>query len=130
MRFSLKEIRKDLGMTQMELSSKSGITRQTISRIEDNSGYSTSTDTLEALANALGVPLAHLFGYQAPAVELKGHFELTENGNGFLCEYFSSTRELMELLDRYGNRALHTTVYMETEVVRIPAADGGLHEEK
>lgn len=50
---ALKELRKELGLTQEELSEKSGIPRTTITKIE--TGYmNVSIGKLQQLANAMG----------------------------------------------------------------------------
>ena len=57
----LKEAREAIGMTQEQLSEKSGISRTTISAIENNEDKVTSTKTLLALANALNTTVKQLF---------------------------------------------------------------------
>ena len=53
MGYRLKEIREEKGMTQEELEKKSGVSRQTISAIENRDDYQVKAGTLLALANAL-----------------------------------------------------------------------------
>ena len=57
----LKEAREAYGMTQEELSEKSGISRTTISGIENNQNKVTSTKTLLALAKALNTTVDRIF---------------------------------------------------------------------
>ena len=57
----LKEAREAYGMTQEELSEKSGISRTTISGIENNQDKVTSTKTLLALAKALNTTVDRIF---------------------------------------------------------------------
>lgn len=57
----IREIRRNLNMTQEELSIKSGISRATIAALENNQKSNTSTKTLTAIAAALGVSLEHIF---------------------------------------------------------------------
>lgn len=57
----LKEAREACGMTQEELSEKSGISRTTISGIENNQDKVTSTKTLLALAKALNTTVNRIF---------------------------------------------------------------------
>lgn len=52
----LKDIRTLLGMTQKQIARKLGVKQPVISRIEENSSAS-SIDTLQKIANALGVEL-------------------------------------------------------------------------
>jgi len=53
MGYRLKEIREEKGLTQEELEKRSGVSRQTISAIENNSEYQAKVGTLMALAQAL-----------------------------------------------------------------------------
>ena len=61
MGYKLKEIREEKGITQEELERMSGVSRQTISAIENNDPYQTKTGTLLALARALGTTVDKLF---------------------------------------------------------------------
>lgn len=55
----IKEIRKSKGLTQEELSKKSGVKREYISQIENNRN-SPNLRTLQKLAKALGVKVSDL----------------------------------------------------------------------
>lgn len=57
--YRLREVRMAAGLTQDQLAASSGIAQATISQIEG--GASTTTRTLHALAEALGVGVAELF---------------------------------------------------------------------
>ena len=57
----LKIVRESIGMTQEELAKKSGISRTTISMIENNDEKTTSTKTLLALAKALNTTVKEIF---------------------------------------------------------------------
>lgn len=57
----LKQTREKQGITQDELSRKSGISRTTISMIENRENKPASSKTLLALASALGTTVAHIF---------------------------------------------------------------------
>ena len=61
MGFKVKEIRESKGMTQEELEIKSGVSRQTISAIENNKCGDVKTGTLVAIARALGTTLDAIF---------------------------------------------------------------------
>ena len=61
MGYKIKEIREAKGTTQEELSRSSGISRVTISGLENGTERATTTKTLKALANALGVPVEQIF---------------------------------------------------------------------
>ncbi len=55
----IKELREAAGMTQAELSQKSGISQEHISRLE-NGHHDINTKTADKIAAALGVTLADL----------------------------------------------------------------------
>lgn len=57
----LKEAREAKGMTQVELAESSGISRQTISAMENGVVRNTKSGTLVALSKALGVTVDDLF---------------------------------------------------------------------
>lgn len=61
MGYKIEELRIAKHMTQEELSRKSGISRATISMLENNSIRNTSTKTLIKLADALGVTVDQIF---------------------------------------------------------------------
>lgn len=61
MQYRIKEFRIQRKMTQEELAEKSGQSRGTIIRLESGKDVVTSTDTLEAIADALGVSVPLLF---------------------------------------------------------------------
>ncbi len=61
MGYKIKDRREYLRMSQEELSAKSGISRQTISSIENNPEKSVSTKTLEKIASALDTTIGKLF---------------------------------------------------------------------
>lgn len=65
MGYRVKEIREQKNMTQEELERISGISRQTISAIENNEEYQAKVGTLLALAKALGTSVDNLFFQQA-----------------------------------------------------------------
>jgi transcriptional regulator with XRE-family HTH domain len=59
--YKLKECREKKHMSQEELSEKSGISRQTISAIENNSEKCVTSRTLKKLAQALDMTIGDLF---------------------------------------------------------------------
>ena len=61
MGYHLKEVREEKGMTQEELSEKSGVSRGTISAIENGTSRATTTKTLVALARALETTVESIF---------------------------------------------------------------------
>ena len=61
MGYRIKEIRESKGISQTELSQRSGITRTTIWKLETGEDEVTTTTTLKAIAEALEVSVADLF---------------------------------------------------------------------
>ena len=61
MGYRIKEVREEKRMTQEELSCKSGVSRATISALENGTERSTSTKTLLKLAEALGTTVDSIF---------------------------------------------------------------------
>ena len=61
MRYNLKKIREDKGMTQEELSLKSGVSRTIISGLESGVAKVTTTSTLVKIAKALDEPVSNIF---------------------------------------------------------------------
>lgn len=61
MALNLKAIREERGVTQVDLSKRSGISRQTIIALENDESYNATSKTLVALADALGVTVQDLF---------------------------------------------------------------------
>jgi transcriptional regulator with XRE-family HTH domain len=61
MGYRLKEIREGKGITQEQLEKMSGVSRQTISAIENDNGYQAKVGTLVALANALETTVDNIF---------------------------------------------------------------------
>lgn len=57
----LKEIREDKGFSLSELERVSGVTRQTIHRLEKEEEDTANTKTLKSLADALGVKVTDFF---------------------------------------------------------------------
>ncbi|QUH21462.1 helix-turn-helix domain-containing protein [Alkaliphilus sp. B6464] len=56
----VKELRKQLGLTQAEFAKKANISRTYLSDVENNR-YNPSIDTLQNIANHLEVPLSDFF---------------------------------------------------------------------
>lgn len=61
MGYRVREIREQKKMSQEELEQKSGISRQTISAIENDRAGDVKVGTLRALANALETTIDNLF---------------------------------------------------------------------
>lgn len=61
MGYKIKEVREACGYTQEELSEKSGISRTTISNLENGTARTTTTKTLIQLAQAMNVTVDQIF---------------------------------------------------------------------
>lgn len=61
MGFKIKERREDLGISQEELAKRSGVSRGTISALENNTARATTTKTLLSLASALETTVDQIF---------------------------------------------------------------------
>lgn len=61
MGYRIKEFRESLSMTQEELARKSGVSRGTISAMENGSSKETTTKTLVKIARALGKSVDSIF---------------------------------------------------------------------
>lgn len=61
MKVSVKEHRQKLGISQEELAKRSGISRQTISTIENGNADGVMVRTLVSLAETLGTTVDRLF---------------------------------------------------------------------
>ena len=61
MAYRIRELRESKGLTQSELSEKSGVTRATLWRLETGEAEESTTKTLFKIADALGVDVRELF---------------------------------------------------------------------
>jgi len=61
MKNRLRALREQIGVTQEELSRKSGVSRPTISAIESNQEYVTTNITLEKIARAIDFKVSDIF---------------------------------------------------------------------
>ena len=66
MGIKIKERREELRMTQEELAIKSGVSRQTISALENGKYDNVLTGTLTAIANALDITVDKIFYPECP----------------------------------------------------------------
>lgn len=61
MAYRIRELREKIGMSQVELSEKSGVTRATLWRLEGGEDEESTTKTLGKIAEVLGVSISELF---------------------------------------------------------------------
>ena len=58
----IKELREKIGMSQIELAAKSGVSTNTISLMENGKSDNPNKSTLKAIASALGVSIDQIKG--------------------------------------------------------------------
>lgn len=61
MELRIKDFREEMHLTQKELAQKSGVSRATISGLENGTIAVTTTDTLIKIADALGKRVSDIF---------------------------------------------------------------------
>lgn len=61
MEYKIKECREKVGLSQEQLSEKSGVSRAIISGLESGSITVTTTKTLSKLAEAMGMKVSDIF---------------------------------------------------------------------
>ena len=61
MLYKVRELRENKGLTQAQLSEKSGVSRTTIASLESKTGCTTTTRTLVKIADALGTTVDEIF---------------------------------------------------------------------
>ncbi len=61
MQIRLREVREAIGMTQETLAEKSGVSRQTISALENGKAKTVMSSTMLSLAAALGTTVDAIF---------------------------------------------------------------------
>ncbi len=94
MKFNLRVLREAAGLSVLELARRSGVARGTINTLEAGGGNPT-VDTLYALANALGVPLADL-------LEAPGEAHVVRAGDGAAVEGAALDARLLARIARVG----------------------------
>jgi transcriptional regulator with XRE-family HTH domain len=93
----IRELRSSAGLSAQALAGRSGVSRGTLAQLEGGEGNPT-VDTLYAVANALGVPLAELL---APPADEPG-VHVVRAGSGPSVPGGPTEAELLERFDRPG----------------------------
>lgn len=85
--FRVREIRKRLGKTLQDVGAVAGLSKSTVSKIE-NGTLSVSYDNLVRLANALAIDVSELFAGSSPepAVQANSRRSLIRSGDGEVYE--------------------------------------------
>jgi transcriptional regulator with XRE-family HTH domain len=87
-------------ISQVELAERSGLSRATISKIENGSG-DVNVGSLELLANALGCSIADLFAFDSE--DIVDDRELGRRAN-LSDDAFIDARELLDAVEEAGGR--------------------------
>jgi len=90
----IRDRRKELGLTQEKLAETLGITYQQLQRYENGTGY-LNTDRLQAIANALDVPITYFFEEKG-----EGKVSIMDRGHPYMS---SEEREFMAWLRKIDN---------------------------
>jgi len=91
----IRDRRKELGLTQEKIAEALGITYQQLQRYENGTGY-LNTDRLQAIANALDVPITYFF-------EEKGETKVSIMDRGYSYNMSSEEREFVAWLRKIDN---------------------------
>lgn len=90
----IRERRKELGLTQEKLAEALGITYQQLQRYENGTSY-LNTDRLQAISNALDVPIAYFF--EEPG---EGRIKIMDRGHPYMSP---EEKEFMKYLRKIDN---------------------------
>lgn len=90
----IRERRKELGLTQEKLAEALGITYQQLQRYENGTSY-LNTDRLQAISNALNVPITYFF--EEPDEE---RIKIMDRGHPYMSP---EEKEFMKYLSKIDN---------------------------
>jgi len=65
----IKQLREDLDMSRENLAGQAGVTRQTVTKLEEDPAQNPKLDSLQRIASALEVSVAYLIGEGYPIPE-------------------------------------------------------------
>jgi transcriptional regulator with XRE-family HTH domain len=98
----IREIRKSLGMSQMELAEKIGVSFQQIQKYEKGINR-ISVERLQQIANALGFPLSYFFEERANRIK--------EEKDKYTLNYLSKEeKRLLQLFRKVKNKRIKTSL--------------------
>jgi transcriptional regulator with XRE-family HTH domain len=123
---SVKRIRNQRGLSQRELAKRAGLNTVTLVRLEKGVG-SPQVDTLEKLAEALGVPIVAFFAEEsadpketAPSQPDKPATGSETEKLGLLETYSAGILEIVEGLDPVNNQLDRVAVrFLEASILEI-----------
>lgn len=92
MDLKVKDLIKQKGMTMQQFAEMLGVTRDTLTR---NINGNPTLETLERIANALGVDIAELFVKNTPDSEVNGFVKV--KGTLYEIRSFEDLRKLLEM---------------------------------
>lgn len=88
----VKDLIKQKGMTMQQFAEILGVTRDTLTR---NINGNPTLETLERIANALGVDISELFVRNTPDYEVNGYVKV--KGTLYEVHSFEDLRKLLEM---------------------------------
>lgn len=131
----IKDLRKQVGITQEDLGNKLGIQKSAVAKYENGRIKSVAPDMVEAFASALGTTATYLTGkletdLRALDIEIRyrerGPVDLYDNGE-HLVTY--SRENWTELQERDDFKVVWSDI-MRAKEKPTPASEDGLSEEK
>ena len=93
----IKEIRKEKGLTQEQLADKLGVTRQTVSKLENNMSVP-DADILSEMADVFDVSVSELLGYGANNGSTKDYAKILASLNGELTEKSRFRKSILRII--------------------------------
>lgn len=93
----IKELRKDIGMSQVELAKRIGVSKQTLYKYENDIITNIPSDKIMRLSEALGTTPAFLMGWLDP----KNEFVDYQTMNDKQIQYNANCKEIMENDERF-----------------------------
>lgn len=98
--FIIKEVREELGITQEELSKRTGISRNYIAELENSKKVNPSFETIFKIAQALGVEIRKIYVAISDIDKLKEELYIAIDKYGINAP---ETLKISELIDKLVN---------------------------
>ena len=92
----IKNKREQMGISQIELANKVGISKQTLYKYENNIVTNIPSDKIEAIAKYLDVSPGFLMGWQEPGVSSSAELLADIVGDPALIEYIRKIKSFNE----------------------------------
>ena len=98
--FLIKELREELQITQEELSKRTGISRNYIAELENNTKANPSFETIYKISQGLGVEIRNLYVATSDIENLRKQLHKSIDENGINGE---QTLKISHIIDRLIN---------------------------